>query len=70
MDKTLRRTAISALIEVMKSDAEAVAKSATEASLLMGEGNQDGAIGELLIVEAQLERLRNFRTILSLHRDA
>ena len=70
MNKELRKAAIVALLNVMQDDAKEIARSTAEAATLMNEGNQDGAIGELLIVEAQLERLRNFRTILSLHRDA
>jgi hypothetical protein len=70
MDKALRREAIIALIRVLRADGEAIAKSAAEAELLFDDGNQTGAIGELLIIESQVERVRNYRTILSLHRDA
>lgn len=70
MDKTIRSEAIRALLKVLRADASAIAGTAVEAERLLAERDQNGAVAELTVADAPLNRSALvFKTVMSLHRD-
>lgn len=60
---------IAALINQLRDDAAAISDASTQATAAIAGGNRNGAIGALLIAEAEIERIRSlFDTIRALHR--
>jgi hypothetical protein len=60
---------IAALLNQIAADACRCADEAMRASALMAAGNRNGAVGTLLSIEAELDRLASLKTsVLALHR--